>query len=102
MILKRLIQNRSIDRHAGIVDPRIKTTEASNGFISDLLHILELPHIANDVDRLPAVRIDLISDLTERFRISRIEHHSRATFRSESCCDKPDARRRPSDDNYLV
>src|SRR5215217_6487560 len=102
MILQRLVQNRSVDRHAGIVDPRIKSTETSNGFFSDLLHILELPHITNDVYRLPSLDVDLSGDLPQRFFISRIEHHSRATFRSETRRNKPDARRRTSDDDYLV
>src|SRR4051812_23766254 len=101
MILKWLAQKRSIDRDAGVINPRIKTPEALNSFIGNPLHILELPHISKDVDRLATLRIYFISDLPERLFIPRIQHHPRPTFSSETCGYKPDSRRRTSNNDYL-
>src|SRR5215207_2022214 len=72
LVFERLVQHESIDGYARVVDPRVESAEATDGFISYLLHIVEIAHVANEVNCFAACCLNLVTHAPERRFVSGV------------------------------
>src|SRR5215203_5170360 len=91
LIFQRLVQHRSIDRNARVVDPRVESPETPDSFFSYVPDIIKLAHVAGDVACFSTLRVDFVSNKPERFFVSRVQHHTRAALRRHARSYKPDS-----------
>jgi hypothetical protein len=90
LVRERLVQHWPIDRHTGVVDPGVESSKTPDSFIGNHLNVAKLTNVTGNVDRFATFRVDLVSDLSQRFLVPGIQDNTRAPL----CCH---ARRNQSD-----
>jgi len=79
-IFDRLLQQRTIDGHASVVDPGIEASEVPYGFSSESPNVLFGRHVANNVAGLTSPCSDLIAELPQRILVPCGDNDFRAAF----------------------
>jgi hypothetical protein len=99
---QRHVGDAPVDRHAGVVHPRVDRAERLDRALGRVRHLVEHRHVGHHVGRAAALGGDGVGGRAQVGLVARHQHHARAAPRGGPDRGEPDAARRARDDDHLV